>query len=139
MKYTPKTLDEVRRCLGGCSGQTPVEVEDGIPVTAKTVADLRALSTWPPGDWVLDVPHQWWPATQRRKGGMAFLHQSLTCWGRLLHRPRHPLRRLHTTADGRPGASGYRSATRCRLLGATGLATNVPALLPADWCSCRRS
>jgi hypothetical protein len=24
-------------------------------VTATTVADLRALSTWPPGDWVLDV------------------------------------------------------------------------------------
>ena len=25
-------------------------------MTAKTVADLRALPTWPPGDWVLDVP-----------------------------------------------------------------------------------
>ena len=37
-------------------GETQVEVEDGIPVTAKTVADLRALSAWPPGDWVLDVP-----------------------------------------------------------------------------------
>jgi hypothetical protein len=56
MKYTPKTLDEVRRRLGGCSGETPVEVEDGIPVRAKTVADLRALSSWPPGGWVLDVP-----------------------------------------------------------------------------------
>ena len=56
MRYTPKTLDEVRRCLGGCTGETPVEIEHGIPVTAKTVADLRALSIWPPGDWVLDVP-----------------------------------------------------------------------------------
>jgi hypothetical protein len=56
MKYTPKTLDEVRRCLGGCSGETLVDVEEGIPVKAKTVADLRALSNWPPGDWVLDVP-----------------------------------------------------------------------------------
>jgi hypothetical protein len=56
MKYTPRTADDVRRCLRGCSGETQVEVEDGIPVTAKTVADLRALSTWPPGDWVLDVP-----------------------------------------------------------------------------------
>ena len=56
MKYTPKTLDEVRRCLGGCPGETPVEIEDGVPVTAKTVADLRALSSWPPGDWILDVP-----------------------------------------------------------------------------------
>jgi hypothetical protein len=56
MRHTPKTLDEARRCLGGCPGETPVEVEDGIPVKAKTVADLRALSSWPPGDWVLDVP-----------------------------------------------------------------------------------
>jgi hypothetical protein len=56
MRYTPKTLDDVRRCLGGCPGETPVEVEDGIPVKAKTVADLSALSAWPPGDWVLDVP-----------------------------------------------------------------------------------
>jgi hypothetical protein len=55
MRYTPKTLDEVRRCLGGCPGETQVEVENGIPVTARTVADLRALSAWPPGDWVLDV------------------------------------------------------------------------------------
>jgi hypothetical protein len=56
MKYTPKTIDEVRSCLGGCSGETQVEVEEGIPVTATTVAALRALSTWPAGDWVLDVP-----------------------------------------------------------------------------------
>ena len=56
MKYTPKTLDEVRRCLGGCSGETLVDVEEGIPVTAKTVADVRALSSWPPGNWVLDIP-----------------------------------------------------------------------------------
>jgi hypothetical protein len=56
MRYTPKTLDEVRRCLSGCPGETQVDVEDGIPLTGKTVADLRALSTWPPGDWVLDVP-----------------------------------------------------------------------------------
>ena len=31
-----------------------VEVEHGIPVTAKTVADLRALPTWPDG-LVLDI------------------------------------------------------------------------------------
>ena len=55
MKYTPKTLDEVRRCLGDSPDATPVEVEPGIPVTAETVAELRALSTWPPGDWVLNV------------------------------------------------------------------------------------
>jgi hypothetical protein len=26
-----------------------VEIESGVPVTAKTVADLRALPTWPDG------------------------------------------------------------------------------------------
>ena len=31
-----------------------VEVEHGIPVTAKTVADLRAVTTWPAG-LVLDI------------------------------------------------------------------------------------
>jgi hypothetical protein len=56
MRYTPKTIHEVRRCIAGFSGQTRVEVEGGIPVKAKTVADLRTLSSWPPGDWVLDVP-----------------------------------------------------------------------------------
>jgi hypothetical protein len=54
MKYTPKTPNEVRRCLGDSPDATPVEVEPGIPVTARTVAELR-LSTWPPGDWVLNV------------------------------------------------------------------------------------
>ena len=33
-----------------------VEVERGIPLTANTVAELRVLPAWPPGDWVLDVP-----------------------------------------------------------------------------------
>jgi hypothetical protein len=56
MRYTPRTLQEVRRCIAGFSGEARVEVEDGIPVKAKTVADLRALSSWPSGDWVLDVP-----------------------------------------------------------------------------------
>jgi hypothetical protein len=56
MRYSPKTMDEVRRCLGGCPGEMPVEVEDGIPVKAKSVTDLRSLSSWPPGNWVLDVP-----------------------------------------------------------------------------------
>ena len=62
MRYTPKTIHEVRRCIAGFSSETRVEVEDGIPVKARTVADLRALSTWPAGDWVLDVPikgNQW--------------------------------------------------------------------------------
>ena len=53
---TPKNLDEVRTCLGGCPAEMEVEVERGIPLTANTVAELRVLPAWPPGDWVLDVP-----------------------------------------------------------------------------------
>jgi hypothetical protein len=56
MRYAPKTRDEMRRYLAGCPGETPVEAENGVPVTAKTVAELRALSTCPRGDWVSDVP-----------------------------------------------------------------------------------
>jgi hypothetical protein len=56
MRYTVKTLDDVRKVLVGCPDETPVEVERGIPLTANTVAELRALPAWPPGDWVLDVP-----------------------------------------------------------------------------------
>jgi len=41
MRYTTKTIHEVRRCIAGFSGQTRVEVEGGIPVKTKTVADLR--------------------------------------------------------------------------------------------------
>ena len=80
MKYTAKTLDEVRRFLGGCPEDTQVEVEEGIPVTAKTVADLRALSTWPRGDWVLDVPVN--GGDQRYsvvRVEWPFLYQLLTC------------------------------------------------------------
>jgi hypothetical protein len=50
MRYTPKNLDEVRTCLGGCPAEMEVEVERGIPLTANTVAKLRALPTWPPGE-----------------------------------------------------------------------------------------
>jgi hypothetical protein len=56
MRYTPRNLDEVRTCLGGCPAEMEVEVERGMPLTANTVAELRALPAWPPGDWVLDVP-----------------------------------------------------------------------------------
>jgi hypothetical protein len=48
MKCTAKTLDEVRRFLGGYPEDTQVQVEEGIPVTAKTGADLRALSAYYP-------------------------------------------------------------------------------------------
>ena len=46
MRYEPETIDEVRTCLD-CPDYMKVEVKGDAPVAAKTVADLRSLSTWP--------------------------------------------------------------------------------------------
>ena len=39
----------MQKLLLGYRDNMRVEIESGVPVTAKTVADLRALSTWPDG------------------------------------------------------------------------------------------
>jgi hypothetical protein len=44
----------MQKLLLGYRDNMRVEVETGIAVTGKTVADLRALSTWPHG-LVLDI------------------------------------------------------------------------------------
>jgi hypothetical protein len=44
----------MRRLLLGYRDNMRVEIESGVAVTAKTVADLRALPTWPEG-LVLDI------------------------------------------------------------------------------------
>jgi hypothetical protein len=54
-RYTPKNIDDVRTCLRGCDENMKVEVKSGVPVVAKTVAELRLLHTWPPG-LVLIIP-----------------------------------------------------------------------------------
>ena len=44
----------MKKLLLGYRDNMKVEIESGIAVTAKTVADLRALATWPDG-LVLDI------------------------------------------------------------------------------------
>ena len=44
----------MKKLLLGYRDNMRVEIESGIAVTAKTVADLRALATWPNG-LVLDI------------------------------------------------------------------------------------
>ena len=44
----------LRICLGDCPDDMEVEVHPGVPLAAKTVADLRALNAWSPY-WVLIV------------------------------------------------------------------------------------
>ena len=49
MRYAANTIEEMQKLLLGYRDNMRVEVETGVAITAKTVADLRALSTWPDG------------------------------------------------------------------------------------------
>ena len=54
MRYAANTIEEMQKLLLGYRDNMRVEVESDVTVTAKTVADLRALPTWPEG-LVLDI------------------------------------------------------------------------------------
>jgi hypothetical protein len=56
-RYRPETIGMLRICLGGCPDDMEVEVKPGVPLVAKTVADLRALNAWSP-NWALIVPYE---------------------------------------------------------------------------------
>jgi len=49
VRYAANTIEEMRKLLLGYRDNMRVEVKTGIAVTASTVADLRALPTWPDG------------------------------------------------------------------------------------------
>ena len=49
MRRAVNTIEEMQKLLLGYRDNMRVEVENGITVPAKTVADLRALSAWPNG------------------------------------------------------------------------------------------
>ena len=53
-QYSVETIEAMQKHLLGYCDNLRVEVELGIPIVARTVAELRALSTWP-GPLVLDV------------------------------------------------------------------------------------
>ena len=48
-RYEPTTINDLQKCLDGCSDKMRVEVKDGISLDVKTVADLRLLLVWPSG------------------------------------------------------------------------------------------
>ena len=48
-RYEPATINDLQKCLDGCSDKMRVEVKDGISLDVKTVADLRFLLVWPSG------------------------------------------------------------------------------------------
>ena len=47
----------MKKLLLGYRDNMRVEIESGVAVTAKTVADLRALNAWSPY-WILIVPYE---------------------------------------------------------------------------------
>ena len=49
LRYPAPTIEQMRKHLFSYRDNMRVEVEQGISVTAKTVAELRALPTWPDG------------------------------------------------------------------------------------------
>jgi hypothetical protein len=53
-RYSIETIEAMQKHLLGYRDNLRVEVETGIPVAARTVAELRALSNWP-GHLILDV------------------------------------------------------------------------------------
>jgi hypothetical protein len=54
VRHPANTIEDMRKLLLGYRDNIRVEIESGVAVTAKTVADLRALATWPDG-LVLDI------------------------------------------------------------------------------------
>jgi hypothetical protein len=49
LRYPAPTIEQMRKHLFSYRDNMRVEVETGIAVAAKTVADLRALPAWPDG------------------------------------------------------------------------------------------
>jgi hypothetical protein len=47
MRYRLRSVDELRACL--CRIPDGIRVDRGLAMSAETVADLRSLSTLPPG------------------------------------------------------------------------------------------
>jgi len=47
MQYKPKSLGALHIALGGLPGNMRIEVEPGVAVSAKTVGELRKVTSWP--------------------------------------------------------------------------------------------
>ena len=54
-RYEPTTINDLQKCLDGCSDKMRVEVKDGISLDVKTVAELRFLLAWSSG-WAVVIP-----------------------------------------------------------------------------------
>ena len=57
MRYKPKGVAALHLALGGLPGTMRVEADPGNGVSAKTVGELRKLTTWP-GDLAIITPRE---------------------------------------------------------------------------------
>jgi hypothetical protein len=49
VRYSANTIEEMHKLLFGYRDNMRVEIGTDVAITAKNVADLRALPTWPDG------------------------------------------------------------------------------------------
>ena len=49
MRHPANTIEDMKKILLGYRDNMRIEIENGVAVTAETVADLRALPAWPDG------------------------------------------------------------------------------------------
>ena len=56
-RYEPPTINDLQKCLDGCSDKMRVEVKGGVSLDVKTVADLRSLLVWS-SSWAVVVPDE---------------------------------------------------------------------------------
>jgi hypothetical protein len=54
VRHPANTIEDMKKLLLGYRDNMRVDIESGVAVAAKTVADLRALPTWPNG-LILDI------------------------------------------------------------------------------------
>ncbi len=62
MRYKPKNIAALHIALGGCPDRMRVETERGVGVSAKTVGDLRKLTT-SPENLVITTPQEHHPGS----------------------------------------------------------------------------
>jgi hypothetical protein len=65
MRYKPKSIAALQLALGGLPRRMRVEVESGIELRAKTVGDLRKVTTWPE-NLAITTPQERYPESAVR-------------------------------------------------------------------------
>jgi hypothetical protein len=72
MRYKPKNIAALHIALGGLPNKMRVEADGGIRVSAKTVGDLRKVTTWPE-NLVITTPQERHPESVVKisKAGLA--------------------------------------------------------------------